>query len=326
MLDKLKKVYRKNSSIFFSYGIAIVMYIVVSILKPEFATYGQIKLLTSQAAILGILAVGQTFAILLCGIDLSIQWTLNGTAVLFVMMCKNYGATGWSEVGIIALCCLLAAAVGLVKGFGIAYLNISPLIMTYGVNVIIQGITVGLTHNSFAGGYAPEDLQKFVMDTPLGLPNIVYIWLIIAVIITILLWKTPYGRKVYAIGNNDSVAYYSGIDVRMTKMIAYGISGLFAGLGGILYAGKITNAYLGMGDFILFQSIAVVAIGGTSMSGGQGNYVGTVAGALVLTIANGMLSAFMMPDAIKNIVYGVILLGAVYITVFRQNKGKRAVM
>lgn len=327
MLDKLKRVYRKNSSIFFSYGIAILMYIVVSLLKPEFATYGQIKLLTSQAAILGILAVGQTFAILLCGIDLSIQWTLNGAAVLFVLLCKNNGITGgWMEVVVILLCCLLAGAVGLFKGFGIAYLNISPLIMTYGVNVIIQGVTVGLTHNSFAGGYTPADLQKFVMDTPLGLPNVVYVWLIIAAFITILLWKTPFGRKVYAIGNNDSVAYYSGINVRATKMIAYGISGFFAGLGGILYAGKITNAYLGMGDFILFQSIAVVAIGGTSMSGGKGNYVGTVAGALVLTIANGMLSAFLMPDAVKDIVYGVILLGAVYITVLRQNKGKRAVM
>ena len=80
-----------------------------------------------------------------------------------------------------------------------------------------------------------------------------------------------------------------------------------------------------MGDFILFQSIAVVAIGGTSMSGGKGNYVGTVAGALVLTIANGMLSAFLMPDAVKNIVYGVILLGAVFLTVFRQNKKKGSI-
>ncbi len=327
MLTKIKRSYRKNSSIYFSYAMAIVMYIVVSILKPEFATIGQIRLLTAQAAILGILAVGQTFAILLCGIDLSIQWTLNGAAVLFVMMCKSNGIEGgWAEIGVMAICCLLGAAVGMFKGFGIAYLNISPLIMTYGVNVIIQGITVGLTHNSFAGGYTPADLQKFVMASPLGLPNIVWVWLVVAVIITLLLWKTPFGRKVYAIGNNESVAHYSGIDTRMTKMIAYGISGLFAAFGGILYAGKITNAYLGMGDFILFQSIAVVAIGGTSMSGGRGNYIGTIAGALVLTIANGMLSAFMMPDAVKNIVYGVILLVAVYVTILRQNQGKKAVM
>ena len=237
MLERFKRVYRKNSSVFFSYGIAIVMFIIVSILKPEFGTFGQIKLMSAQAAILGILAVGQTFAILLCGIDLSIQWTLNGCAVLFVLLCKNTGATGWSEVGIMVLCCLLGMAVGLFKGFGIAYLNISPLIMTYGVNVIIQGITVGLTHNSFAGGYTPTDLQEFVMGSPLGLPNVVYVWLLIAALITVVLWKTPFGRKVYAIGNNESVAFYSGINVRMTKMIAYGISGFFAGLGGILYAG-----------------------------------------------------------------------------------------
>ncbi len=316
--EKLKRVYRKNTSVFFSYGIALVMFFIVSLLKPEFGTFGQIKLLTAQAAILGILAVGQTFAIILCGIDLSIQWTLNGCAVLFVMWCKATNATGLTEIGIILACSLLGAAVGMFKGFGISYLNISPLIMTYGVNVIIQGITVGLTHNSFAGGYTPADLQSFVMATPLGLPNIVYVLLVITILITIVLWKTPFGRKVYAIGNNESVAYYSGINVRRTKMFAYAISGFFAGLGGILYAGKITNAYLGMGDFILFQSIAVVAIGGTSMSGGKGNFLGTVAGALVLTIANGMLSAFLMPDAVKDIVYGVILLGAVYVTVFRQ--------
>lgn len=327
MQDTLRRVYRKNSSIFFSYIMAISIYAIVSIIKPEFATFGQLKLLSSQAAILGILSVGQTFTILLGGIDLSIQWSLNGAAVLFVMLCKSNNIVGgWAEILVIVLCCLLAGIAGMFKGFGIAYLKISPLIMTYGVNIILQGITVGLTRNTMAGGYTPADLQAFVMATPLGLPNLVYVWLVVAVIITVLLWKTPFGRKIYAIGNNESVAYYSGINVGMTKVIAYGISGLFAGFGGILYAGKITNAYLGMGDFILFQSIAVVAIGGASMSGGKGNYIGTIAGALLLTVANGMLSAFMMPDAVKNIIYGMILLFAVFVTILRQNKRKQAVM
>ena len=108
------------------------------------------------------------------------------------------------------------------------------------------------------------------------------------------------------------------VKVKRVKMFAYAISGLFAGVGGILFTGRIGQAYLGMGDFVLFQSIAVVAIGGASMIGGKGNYIGTVSGALILTILNGLLSAFLIPAAVQQIIYGLAVLVAVLLAAGRN--------
>ena len=103
-------------------------------------------------------------------------------------------------------------------------------------------------------------------------------------------------------------------------MIAYAISGLSAGLGGLLFTGRIGQSYLGMGDSVMFETIAVVAIGGTSMIGGSGNYIGTVAGALILIILKNLLSAFLIPASIAQIIYGLVILVAMIFSVSRSKK------
>ena len=144
------------------------------------------------------------------------------------------------------------------------------MIMTFGMNVIIQGGLLAVTHG-MPGNYAPKVLQSAVLGSVGGIPNILLIWLFIIVIVTVVLCKTPFGRKIYAVGNSTTVSYYSGIKVKRVKMMAYCISGFSAALGGILMASKVGQSYLGMGDAVMFQTIAAVAIGGTSMAGGSGS-------------------------------------------------------
>lgn len=319
-MDNIKRIYKRNTSTFFSYAIAIFMFIVVSIFRPEFASIGHIKIMTIDAAILGILALGQTFTILVGGIDLSIEWNMCAAGIMMTMLQKPLGL-GESQTWILMLITLaVTTSVGFINGFGVAYLGINPMIMTFGMNTIIQGVVIGLTSGTLPGGYSPENLENFSLGTFLGLPNMLWVWILIIVVFSLLLACTPYGRKLYAVGNSETVAYYSGVKVKFVKMCAYAISGFAAGLGGILFTGRIGQSYLGMGSFVMFQTIAVVAVGGTSMIGGSGNYIGTVAGAFILTITNGLLSAFLIPAAVQQIIYGIILLIAVFISISRKKK------
>lgn len=322
-MDRFKRLCKRNPSVLMGYVLAVLMFTAVSAFRPEFASASHIKVMLLDAALLGILAIGQTFVILVGGIDLSIQWTMCASGIMFTMLYKSLGLAGGQMWLLILFCLAVTTTVGLINGIGVAYLDINPMIMTFGTNTIVQGLVVALTSKTLPGGYAPENFKDLILGSVLHIPNLVLFWAIMIAIVSITLMFTPYGRKVYAVGNSETVAYYSGIKVKFIKMLTYAISGFAGGLGGILFTGRFGQAYLGMGDFILFQSVAVVAIGGTSMIGGSGNYFGTVAGTLILTILNGLLSAFLIPAAVQQIVYGVILILAVLIT-FSRNKRLRA--
>jgi len=126
-----------------------------------------------------------------------------------------------------------------------------------------------------------------------------------------LLAKTPFGRRVYATGNSDAVSLFAGIDVKRTRLLVYAISGLTAGLAGVLFAGRLGQLYLGMGDPYQLTTIAAVAIGGASLMGGSGSYLGTMAGVLTIVILTGLLSAFTLPSSVQQVIYGLVLFAAV---------------
>lgn len=319
-MNVFRRTLKKNNTVFLSYAIAIVMFIFVSILRPEFASGAHIKIMLIDAAVLATLALGQTFAILMGGIDLSIQWNMCAAGMMITMLYKSWGCTSADLFWMIPMVLIITTVIGLINGFGISYLGINPMIMTFGMNTIIQGLVVGLSSRTLPGGYAPKVLENFCLGSTLGIPNMVLLWILIIAVASIVLAYTPYGRKVYAVGNNETVAFYSGVKTKRIKMIAYAISGLSAGLGGLLFTGRIGQSYLGMGDSVMFETIAVVAIGGTSMIGGSGNYIGTVAGALILIILKNLLSAFLIPASIAQIIYGLVILVAMIFSVSRSKK------
>ncbi len=316
-ISRIKGINKSNRTIILSYVSALIIFAVISIVRPGFASPSHIRVLIIDTTILGIIALGQTFAIITGGIDLSLPLIITSSATFLTMLTsgKNYNLAG-----IIALILLGTAFIGLVNGAGIAYLNIPPIIMTLGMNSILLGGLLGITKGK-PGGKSPSSIQFLANGSIGGVPVILLLWIAIIILITILLRRTTFGRQVYVIGNSETVALFSGINVSLTKLLVYCLSGFGGGLAGLLLAGRVGQSYLGMGDRYLFLSVIAVILGGASILGGSGQYIGTVAGAFILTIINGLLPAFRIPTSVQQIIYGVILFIAVLVS--RQQESSK---
>ena len=199
-------------------------------------------------------------------------------------------------------------AIGLVNGVGVAYLRIPSMIITLATNAVAQGLMVVYT-----GGFSPQDSAsdavRYIATGFLlpGIPNAVIIWAVIGAATIFLLNRTTFGRAVYAIGNRESAAYLSGITTRRIVMIAFAISGGLSAFGGVLLAGYASKAAQSMGDPYLLPSIAAVVLGGTSILGGRGTYLGTIAGVILITLLQSILSVMQIPEAGRQIIYGVVI-------------------
>ena len=251
-------------------------------------------------AFLGIVAAGMMLVILLGHIDLSVPWTLAAAA----MVATAVGGDLAVPVGL-----AIGLAVGIVNGIGVAYLRVPSMIFTLGVNAMMRGLMVMLT-----GGFAPQTdatgLMSFLATgRVLGLPMALLVWTLVSLAMVFLLGRTVFGRYVYAIGNRESAAYLSGVPTRLVLVGAFALCGLCAGLAGVLLAGYSAKAYQGMGDAYLLPSIAAVVIGGTHILGGKGRYAGTVVGTILITLLSSVLSVMQMPEAGRQVIYGLVIIG-----------------
>ncbi len=204
---------------------------------------------------------------------------------------------------------LCGVAVGLVNGIGVAYLRIPSMIITLATNAVAQGLMVVYT-----GGFSPQDSATGAMRylatgflVP-SVPNAVLIWALIGWATVFLLTRTTFGRAVYAIGNRERAAYLSGVATRRVVMIAFALSGALSAFGGVLLAGYASKAAQSMGDAYLLPAIAAVVLGGTSILGGRGSYLGTIAGVILITLLQSILSVMQMPEAGRQIIYGVVII------------------
>ncbi|HEY0817709.1 MAG TPA: ABC transporter permease [Rhizobacter sp.] len=273
-----------------------------SFLSPEYLLQ-QLKV----AAFLGVIASGAMIVILLGQIDLSVPW------VVAVGGMMATAATGWGPWGVafaIPFGVACGVALGLLNGFGVAFLRIPSMIVTLAVNAIAQGLMVVHT-----GGFAPQDASSPAMrflatgHSLLGIPNALIVWALIGAATVFLLTRTTFGRTVYAIGNRERAAYLSGARTRAVVMAAFAIAGGLSAFGGVLLAGYASKAAQAMGDPYLLPAIAAVVLGGTSILGGRGHYLGTVAGVMLITLLQSILSVMQMPEFGRHIIYGLVIIG-----------------
>ncbi len=204
-------------------------------------------------------------------------------------------------------------AVGIVNGLGIVLFEIPPVVMTLGMNGVMQGLVLGLTGGftcATCNSVAPPSVQLAITGQILGLPTGLLVWVLIAILVGVVLGLTTLGRRIYALGNNALAAYLAGVNVRLVTVIVYALSGLFAAIAGIALTAFGQQATLGMGDPYLFDSIAAVVIGGTSILGGRGNYWGTIAGAIFLVVLRAVLQEYTISEAGRSIATGVVILVA----------------
>lgn len=312
----IKAIIKKNQGVVFCYLIALVLFAGFSVYMPGFARLSHIRTVFLESALIGIVALGQTLVVITGGIDLSVAWMMTIGAYMVSNLVNSSNA---NLVWGIPLMLVVTFGLGAINGFCISCLRVPAIVMTLGMNIILQGALVALTQGS-PGQSAPPLLLTLGQKNLLGIPYLVIIWIIMTVVVMLSLFKMKYGRKLFAIGNNATVAKYSGIRVDNTIILSYAISGMTAGIAGALLAGKVGSCYLAMGDTYQFQSIAAVAIGGTSMLGGKGNYLGTVAGSLTITILLGILVALNLPFGVQTMAYGLIVLISVIVSVVSSNK------
>src|SRR5450631_3270416 len=272
-----------------------------SFLSPEYLLQ-QLKV----ASFLGVIATGMMIVILLGQIDLSLPW------VVAVGGMMATAATGWGPIGVtlaipVGIGC--GIALGLVNGFGVALLRLPSMVVTLAVNAVAQGLMVVHT-----GGFSPQDASSPAMrfiatgHSLFGIPNALLVWAAVGAAAVFLLTRTTFGRTVYAIGNRERAAYLSGAPTRMVVMAAFALSGGLSAFGGVLLAGYASKAAQAMGDPYLLPAIAAVVLGGTSILGGRGSYIGTVAGVILITLLQSILSVMQIEEFVRHIVYGVMII------------------
>lgn len=294
--------------ILYAVAASILLFILGEIARPGFISAGSIESILVISSFVGLVAAGQCFVILIGGIDLSVPWVLNASAILLTTTSLGHNA-GVPEAVLVALG--MGIVVGAINGGVISIFGVPAVVMTLAMNGIIEGLTLGLSGGlscSSCSAYAPPLIQSLAHGHTIGIPNALWLWVVVIVVVSFVLIFTRFGRQVYALGTNARAAYLTGINAQVMTILLYALSGGFAALAGIVLVGFGGQASLGMGNSYLFTSIAAVVVGGVNILGGRGNYLGAAAGAVSLTVLVSVLLAFQVPDYFRNIAYGVVIL------------------
>jgi len=295
----------RDPAVAIAFGCILLLLLGGSIYSSNFLSPDYLLQQLKVASFLGVIATGMMMVILLGQIDLSVPWTVTAGAMM-ACAATAYGAGGSLLAIPFGIAC--GAAIGLVNGLAVAYLRIPSMIITLATNAVVQGLMVVYT-----GGFSPQDSASRAMRflatgyTIPSSPNGVLVWLAVGILAVFLLTRTTFGRSLYAIGNRERAAYMSGIDTRRVTMIAFVISGSLSALGGVLLAGYASKASQSMGDAYLLPSIAAVVLGGTHVLGGKGTYLGTVAGVILITLLQSILSVMQIEEAGRQLIYGVVI-------------------
>ena len=265
---------------------------------------------------LAMLAACQTLTMLTGGIDLSAAVVATIAGFVVSSMTPLFGApTG------ITVALGVAMLVGVANGIGIAVAGVHPLIMTLGTGLIATGcLQVYQRFVIATGSEIPGMLVWLGTGRTLGLPNALFLFVPFALIIIIGLRSTGFGRLLYAIGSNQKAAKLSGVRNWQVLMALYLLAGTIAGITGLVYVGMIRAPSLSLANPLLLPSVAAAVIGGTSIFGGRGTYLGAIIGALILTVLGTMLTLLQMPEGARRVLYGLIILAvtALYVRFTEQ--------
>ncbi|AGJ78687.1 hypothetical protein HMPREF1279_00762 [Propionibacterium sp. KPL1852] len=292
----------------------IILCIALFIATPVFLTVPNIINIGIQAAVVAIMAFGMTFVIVTSGIDLSVGSVAALSAMVSAWMFSNVGLPGWLTLIIGLLIGLLAGAA---SGLAIAYGKLPAFIATLAMMSVARGLTLVIS------GGTPVATSGAVnhLGADLGpIPVPVIMLALAGVVCWFILSRTVLGRSLYAIGGNEEAARLSGIPVRRILVAVYALAGLFAGLAGLVLAGRLSSAQPQAGLGYELDAIAAVVIGGASLSGGSGKASGTFIGAVLLAVIRNGLNILNVSSFWQQVVIGCVIALAVGFDVFRSKK------
>lgn len=291
-----------------------VLGLILTIASPYFLTLSNLANVTRQLAVLLIVSTGMTFVIISAGIDLSVGSVLALSGVIMGTIIVNF------EMGIpfgIVGALVSGALLGLFSGFLISVGDIPPFIVTLGMYSAARGMALVITDGLSISIRIPE-FRQIAEGTVLGFPASLLIAAVFVVLGIYVLGQTTLGRYTYAMGGNEEATRLSGIKVHRYKTIVYGISGLCAGAGSVVWAARIGSAQPIAGTYLELDAIAAVVIGGTSLAGGRGNIVGTVIGCFIIGIIRNGLNLLNVNAFYQMVAIGSVIVLAVFLDRLRR--------
>ena len=293
----------KNNLLLFA--IVVIMWFGLSLIFDNFGSAAQLNYILLQSAFLGIAAAGQNLIMLTGGIDLSCGNMIALSGVLFSLFLTKMNIP---FVPSLVLATLGVMAFGFLNGFFIATFRIPPMVMTLSTSTLIMGVELLIT-NGFPASINYAAFKNWVTHRSiLGVNNSLLAWILVAVFMVFFLRKTIMGRKIFFYGSNPLATRYAGFRDKQICLFTYTMGSAVFALAGLLLVGYTGQSALNIGDNYQYLSIAAVVLGGTSVSGGKGSYVGTVAGVLILVMIQSILVMLNIDYGGQNLAEGLIIL------------------
>lgn len=292
-------------------GMTVCLLLVALWMFPNFDSFDHLSNMTLLIAFVGLVAFAQTFVILLGGIDLSVPYVMTAGGVLVAgwTAAPNGMPVGLAVIAVLAV----AAIVGAINGALVAWLGLSPIIVTLAMNGLVQGALLYYEKGA-SPGYMPNSVAHLVGKKLAGLSLVGLGAILLTLVLVWVARRTVVGFRLTATGGNLRAAQISGVPVRAVVVGAYVACAVLAAASGILFGGFVQQPYYGMGDPFLFEGIAAVVIGGAALAGGSGGFAGTLAGVVLLVTLDQFMSAMSVSAGAIAVIYGVVILVALLLT------------
>ncbi|WP_207002242.1 ABC transporter permease [Trinickia mobilis] len=310
------------------YLACIIALLLSKLINPEFGSLQQLQTIVMLASFLIVCSFGQGLTILIGGLDLSVPSliTLGGVLTASWMGGTSPDAGAWWQIPVILAVC---ACAGAFNGVGIVFCKVPPFIMTLASGIVVYSLCLGATGGSPSGA-SPHALSALMSGRLGGMPIITFFTIAFCVLAVLIQGKTTFGRSLYALGSNPVAAHIAGIRVDRVTILTYVASAALAGFTGMMLVGYSNGATLRMGESYLLPSIAAVVIGGSSILGGRGAFIGTIGGAILLTILDMIITSLGLAQGWRTMIEGALILAAVVLqhekaldTVRTALRGKR---
>lgn len=302
----------------------IMLVLIFSISSSNFFQFDNLVAIMLSTAVIGVLALGSTFVIITSGIDLAV-----GTVMTFSAVMAGVIITTWQlpmPLGILGG--ILAGAIcGLISGLLVAKMKIPPFIATLAMMMVTKGLSLVISgakpmYFNDTPAFTNLSMGSIVSDILPGveIPNAILIFFGAAIVASIILTKTIIGRYNFALGSNEESTRLSGVNVDYWKIVIYTLTGVFSGIAGIMMASRLNSAQPALGSGYELEAIAAVVIGGTSLSGGKGSILGTVIGALIMSVLTNGLRILSVKQEWQTVIVGIVIVLAVYADMMRRRK------
>ena len=282
----------------------MLLVLVIELLRPGIVGPGWAGVILRASIPLAILAGCQTLAMLTGGIDLSVGAVASMAAFVMATLVNSQGP-------LVAILAGLGVALlsGVITGVGIGVFKVHPLIMTLGMSLVVLGfVAVYQLAMVLSGIVIPDPIIWLGSETTLGfIPNSVFLFVPLSILIVGGLRRSGYGRLLFAIGDNAVASRLAGVRIWQVLVVLYTLSALLAAIAGFLVAGLNKTASPALVESAVLPSVAAAVIGGTSILGGRGGFAGTIVGALILTLLNTLLTTLNMPEAMRQVLFGAII-------------------